>query len=389
MEFLKDIRKPLYYISFPLSFIGFILPVYVSNMGSSPVMIGMLYSVFSLFSILIRPMVGRLMDKKGRKSAFATGLLLYAGVSFLFLIGKTYGYVLAARIVQSIAASFLWVSVDTMVSDVSTDDERSRNFGIVQQYTGRGQVIGATIGFTLLFCNIFDEPFTYIFGIYFLVSILALYNGLRLCRETLNLKVYEHNEERLTDRKFIIFIIMMGILSAVQSMTAPVLLLYLKDNITHSLPMINFLFIPGAILSMFLPVKAGNLSDKWGRKQMLVTGMAAEAASILLIPLFKYYTIFMIIYTAVCAAGILRSPAEVALVSEITGDNRRGRLYGIYHFSAGIGGIVGPLAGGIIYEKGFTGMVFYIQGILMVITAVLIGILLKKADAKTTVNGIV
>lgn len=64
---MKELKRSIYFISFPLSFIGFIFPIYASNLGVSTMELGYLYSMFSMVSIIIRPIVGSLIDKRGRK----------------------------------------------------------------------------------------------------------------------------------------------------------------------------------------------------------------------------------------------------------------------------------------------------------------------------------
>lgn len=64
MNNLKALKKSIFYISFPFSLIGFLFPVYAHSIGVSVIELGIIYSVFSLFTILIRPVVGFLIDKK-------------------------------------------------------------------------------------------------------------------------------------------------------------------------------------------------------------------------------------------------------------------------------------------------------------------------------------
>ncbi|NLV89669.1 MAG: hypothetical protein GX021_09965 [Tissierellia bacterium] len=40
---MKELKRTIYFISLPLSFIGFIFPIYASSIGASPIQIGYLY----------------------------------------------------------------------------------------------------------------------------------------------------------------------------------------------------------------------------------------------------------------------------------------------------------------------------------------------------------
>lgn len=179
MNKLQGVLKTVFYISFPLSFIGFILPVYASNLGSSPLEIGVLYSIVSLCSILIRPIVGRWIDNKGRRSGLIIGVLAYAAAIGLYFMADSYIYILVARVVQSTAASFLWVSVNAMIADVSQDGDRAKNFGIMDQYSNRGCFIGSAIGFTVMFSSDSDKRLQLVFLVFLLIAIYALINSIR------------------------------------------------------------------------------------------------------------------------------------------------------------------------------------------------------------------
>jgi len=53
-------------------------------------------------------------------------------------------------------------------------------------------------------------------------------------------------------------------------------------------------------------------------------------------------------FQALCyAAG---DPAEQALVADLTGEDRRGRAYGLYAMAADLGAAIGPLAGAWLYQ---------------------------------------
>lgn len=372
MTRLSGLRKTIFYYSFPLSFIGFILPIYASSLGFSSIEIGLLYSVFALFSILIRPIVGSWIDNKGRKKGLVVGLILGGIASVLFYLGSSYEYILAARIFQSIATSFIWVSVFTMISDVSDEDNRSKNLGLIDQNANKGEFIGAIIGFSLFFTGDFDNPLKIAFMAFLVSSTLSIIYGLIKVKETHVVKreVRKKDDEEDSneiEQGFKDFLVLVGLLSLVGSITVPVLLLYVKEFITTDLSLISFLFIPGGILAMFLPSKLGALADKYGQKNMLIIGIAIQAIFTLLIPVFKDYYSFMTIYTILTLAALIRFPAQAAFVTIVTKGRRRGKRYGLYNFSTGLGGVIGPLIGSAVHQYLKADYVFYIKGVALII----------------------
>lgn len=377
MDRLQGLKKPIFLISLPNFFLGLVLPIYALKLGSSAIEIGMLFSVFALFSILMRPLVGKWIDNIGRKNGVIIGLIAFTLTRLLFFMGETYISLFVARIFQSIAASFLYISIDAMVSDVSSINDRGCNFGLVSQYGNRGAFVGSFIGFIILFSSNYYNPFKLVFGIYFIASILALYLGTRSIKETLGDRKKEIKTEAVINKTFVSYLLIIFVLALFNGITIPIFVIYLKDHITKDLVLISFMFIPGAILSMYLPSKLGKLADNFGRKKLMVVGLTLEAVFTILIPFFRNYYFFTILYTLITATGLMSIPAQRALVSEITGDNNRGRAYGLYHLALGLGGIIGPLIGSGIYQYINKDIVFFIEGIGLLITIILITLFIR------------
>ncbi|WP_432662956.1 MFS transporter [Wukongibacter baidiensis] len=378
MDKLQRLKKPIFLISLPNYFLGFIIPIYALQLGSNAVEIGMLFSVFSFFSIIMRPLVGRWTDKGGRKKGFIIGLVTFTLARLIFLVGRSYIYLFIARIIQCIAASFFSISLDAMISDMSSIDDRSKNFGIITQYSSRGAFIGSFIGFTILFNGIVDDPFKLIFGIYFIISVLAVYFAVKDVDESIGEKREVKSTKILINKTFIKYLMIIGVLALANGITAPIFVIYLKEHITKDLGLISLMFIPGGILAMYLPSKLGKLADDFGRKKLMVIGLAFEAIFTLLMPFARSYIFFVVLYALITFAGLMSIPAQRALVSEITGDDERGRSYGLYHLSLGLGGIFGPLIGGGIYQYINKDLVFFVEGVGLFLITIFIMFFIKS-----------
>lgn len=366
MDRLYGLKSCLYYISFSLSFIGFILPIYALELGASVVEVGVLYSVFSLISIIIRPKIGNLLDRRGRKIGIFIGVALYCLVNFLFLIGRDFKYLFYTRVFQSIGASFLWISVDAMVSDISHSGNRSENFGAISQIIGRGDFVGCTIGFIIFFSSFFDEPFKVIFTIYFILGLIALYTCIFKVEETLHYKKDNKIELPKKKGKVTKFILISGFTFYVFSLVFPLYIIYLKEYITDNLYLIGLVFLPGEVFQLFLPKRFGRLADKYNRNNIVITGIFLLGILQFFMPFIKDYSGFIILYTLISLIFMLIDPAASGLVIDYTGDKKRGESYGLYSLAGGIGGVLGPLAGTYYYEHIGGETIFIIGGILLI-----------------------
>lgn len=372
----KPIERSIYYISFPLSFFAFIMPLYAHQLGASPMEIGFLFSIFSFFTVIMRPLVGKYIDRRGRRGAFILGLIFYASVQGVLFAGNTYQLIFIARILQSIASAFLWISSDAMIADLSEDGQYAGRFGSFMQASNRGDTLGCIIGFTILFSSQVDEPYKLIFGIFTLISIYGVIKGLKV-KETQRIEVQQNQVEKIP-AQFKLYILVVGLLALVGSMLAPVFLIYIRENITRNIALISVAYLPGELLANFLPKKVGKLADQYGRKKFMIFGMLIDAFLVCMIPFAKTIFAFALITLGFSLGSVLISPAKTALVSEMTRGNQFGKTYGVYHTVLGLGGMVGPIIGTFIYQNLSSHFLFYLNGIVSCAMVVVINMVVKE-----------
>ena len=72
----------------------------------------------------------------------------------------------------------------------------------------------------------------------------------------------------------------------------------------------------------------------------------------------------------------MAGPAEEAMVADLTGHRKRGTGYGLYTLVSSMGASVGPLAGGWLYDSVGRSVPFYLNGIVLLIGALLVLLLL-------------
>ncbi|MCE7792327.1 MFS transporter [Salipaludibacillus sp. CUR1] len=103
----------------------------------------------------------------------------------------------------------------------------------------------------------------------------------------------------------------------------------------------------GVMQLLFAPVW-GSLSDKYGRKPMLLIGMSGLGAAMIF---FGLSTQLWMLYAAQLLSGALSSgvfPVAMAYTSDITEGDERGGAMGKIGAAAGLGIILGPAIGGLL-----------------------------------------
>ncbi|MBW7460305.1 MFS transporter, partial [Paenibacillus sepulcri] len=102
-------------------------------------------------------------------------------------------------------------------------------------------------------------------------------------------------------------------------------------------------FLAAALIAPFW----GSLADRYGRKPMMIrAGICLTATYLLYFLVQNPYELIAVRILEGLLAGYI--PATVALVATNTPENHAGYALGILSTSTAAGGIIGPLAGGLV-----------------------------------------
>lgn len=131
-----------------------LLPFYAETFGASPLVIGLLFAVFSACQLVAAPLLGAWSDKYGRRPVLVFSL---AGtvVSFVMLaMASSITMLFLARIVDGLSGGNI-STARAYVADVTAPHERARAYGLIGAAFGLGFIMGpalsgalATISYT-------------------------------------------------------------------------------------------------------------------------------------------------------------------------------------------------------------------------------------------------
>ncbi len=106
---------------------------------------GWLTFAYAIMQFLFAPVLGNLSDKYGRRPVLLFSLLGF-GIDYIFLaFAPTIGWLFVGRVIAGITgASF--TTAAAYIADISTDENRAQNFGMIGAAFGLGFIIGPVIG---------------------------------------------------------------------------------------------------------------------------------------------------------------------------------------------------------------------------------------------------
>ena len=380
----KALRQSVFWVSLPFFILSLLLPVYGREIGANVVEIGLFFSVFSLMTVLLRPLVGWGLDRFGRRTFFLLGLLGYAlAMGSFALIDRIWGIMLA-RILQGIASSLLWLSARAMTADLSTQTERGRAFGAVAQASSQGSIAGTFIGFTILgfAAEISGDSsnkagWILTFGTFSLAALIGFVIAWRSVGETHAPDQARIKRPIVWTRAWALLLLITFVTGASASMIAPLVIVFLQDRLGVSLSTLSWAFLPSGLVWALLPRYLGRLADRFGRKPLMLLGLIAAALTSFIIPHLSSLIGLAVLWAWQDLCYAAGDPAEQALVADLTGGDQRGRAYGLYALAADLGATIGPFGGTWLYQHWGVQAPFYANGIVLALCAVAIGLWLR------------
>lgn len=384
---LTRLWRAVFWVSFPFGILSFVLPIYGKDLGASALQVGGFFSAISLVPVVVRPFLGRALDRWGRRPFLLVGLFGYAAAMLIFCLADTVRMLTAARFVQGLGTAFLWLSAYTIVADVATETGRGRDFGSIDEAVSRGALIGTIAGFTALFTlEGFDlglkQIWFWLFAAYTIPALLAFWIGWRGVEETRPRASAQPIESRPLSGQLLTLMGIVFVTGASRAMVWPLLMIFLQDALSAGSGDLALAYLPAALIQSFLPSRMGGIADRLGRKGPMVGGLVVGAGASALIPHLGSVIALTMLWAIESLGYTASMPAERAFVADIAGQDIRGTSYGLYTFAYFLGSAVGPLVGGWLYDGFGHATPFYLNTLVLVVGALLVAAVLQEPHLK-------
>jgi MFS family permease len=155
------------------------------------------------------------------------------------------------------------------------------------------------------------------------------------------------------------------------TMIQPFYSLYIAQKFGVNMTTIGLLFGIWAISGVVGNMLGGALTDKIGRKTMLVAGLVLSAASAILMGVVNELWAFALVSTVVGMLSDIAGPARGAMTTDMLPPEKRAEGFGIIRVIGNLAWIVGPALGGLLASKSYM-LVFICDAIASIITALIV-----------------
>ncbi len=371
VSFFTDVSSEMIYPLLPLFLI--------STLGVGTTFVGLVEGIAESTASLFKLFSGWLSDRLGRrKSLVVLGYSLSTFARPLVALATAGWHVLLVRFFDRVGKGVRTSPRDALVADASMKGEEGKAFGFQRAMDHAGAVIGPLIAFFLL--TFLTTQYRLIFWLAFIPGIAALF--------TLVIGVRERPAGGIEDtpprifsgwrsfpRRFKSFLFVLVLFTLGNSSDA-FLILRARDA-GVSVALIPILWIALHISKTASSIPGGMLSDRWGRKPVIIAGWVLYSAvywgfsgagtSAEIWALFLIYGFYY---------GLTEG-AERALVADLVPPGQRGTAYGLYNFAIGVSTFPASLLMGFLWERWNPSVAFGFGATLSLASAILLGIMLK------------
>tara|TARA_B100000676_G_C18057257_1_gene835311 strand:- start:554 stop:1789 length:1236 start_codon:yes stop_codon:yes gene_type:complete len=382
---LRVVRRSLLLVALPMVFVTFGLPLRAQDLGAGGFEIGVLFSLFTVALLILRPAVGWGVDRFGRRRFFLASLACYALTNALYALAEGLWPLYVARFVHGVALAGMLISTDTITADLTDPETRTAAMGSNMASQGRGGMIGAFFAFTLVGV-IPLHAWQLSFATFALVAVVACgYAAVRLPETYLpkpdNGAVREFTMPPLLNRLTVVVVIAALGTSFVQ----PLYLVYLQSRFDLEMRVLAGAFLPLGLVYAILPGYLGRLAQRLGRARSMTLGWVGTGVLYFSIPHLPTLILIIALFTLSAIGSIIADVSRNALVGDTAGTEGTGRAFGRIEFASGLGAAIGPLAGGLVYDLLGKELVFMVTGGFVLCAAALVPLYLRipRDDCKS------
>ncbi len=330
------------------------LSIFARELNPSEFLIGLVSSAWFISRIFVEMPSGALIDNFGKYRILAIGLALSAFGAFICSLANTIYLLILGRIIWGIGTSLFFSGSSATIFDLFESNVRGRALGIFQSIQFIGLFLGAPLGSFMAGIIGYNEVFL-TSSILTLCSLLIVVMS-KWLREVDNMQVRKRSLSFMkTSIKQVLPNVKNWPLTAIyiNSFTRMMMWsglstffpLFLSD-LGIKVELIGLVFAFRTLGIIFSTTISGLLSDRIGRKPVIILGLAVIAFTLYVCTLTSLISIIEILFLVGllngCGQGLVLT-SLMTLLSDAAPPKNRGGALGVYRTFMDLGGFIGPL----------------------------------------------
>jgi len=349
VSFLTDASSEIIY---PL------LPIFLTTvLGTSAAAVGAIEGAAETTSALLKLASGWWSDRASRrKPLVVAGYALASLARPLVAVAQSAAQVLAIRLTDRVGKGIRGSPRDALIAESVDPAIRGRAFGFHRAADHAGAVVGPLIAFALLRWEQLPLRTVFLFAaLPGVLSVIVLVLGVRETPRDEGAATTGTKTAALPSldaslgRAFWTFLASVLLFTLGNSTDA--FLILRANQLGVSVALIPILWAALHVVKSAASVPGGALSDRFGRKPLILAGWAVYAAVYIG---FGRATETWHAWALFLAYGTffgLTEGTQAALIADLVGQARRGTAYGWYYLAVGIGALPASVLFGLIWDR--------------------------------------
>ncbi|HEY0673847.1 MAG TPA: MFS transporter [Longimicrobiales bacterium] len=317
---------------------------------------------------------GRLGDAFGRKRVLVLGWLFAIPVPLLIMWAPSWEWIVFANVLLGVNQGLAWSSTVVMKIDLAGARQRGLAMGL-NEFAGYLAVAATAFAAGLLAQQFGSRPVPFYLGVVCAVAGLVL--TLFLVRDTTAHAHMEAGMQPLSPQ------VRSGVFAdatwrdpALASCSQVGLVNNLNDGVAWGLFPLLFAsgHLPGAQATLLIAIYpatwgisqlfTGAASDRYGRRPLIVAGMALQAIALTVIALAASFRVWLTGSVLLGLGTALVYPTLIAAISDVAHPSWRSTAVGVYRFWRDSGYVFGALLAGLIADRlGMRAAILAVAGI--------------------------
>ena len=332
-----------------------ILPEVRSHFQTTPFLVNLSISIFTIFLALMQMVYGPLVDRRGRRAVLVPAISLYVLVTVGASFAASIGWLLVFRALQAVGIAAASVVATTVIGDMFQGRERGRAMGTFQMMVSLGPVVGPMIGGWI------GGAFG-VHGIFYVLTVVGLFMLLMIMRFLPETKPEVSSGDAFSFRDFS-YVLSQKIgaavlaLGFVQYYSFYNFLVFLPDVLTERYQLgaeeKGMVFLPLSLMIVIGSFLGGRFQERFDTRKFLIASSSLNVLALLLFTLFAQSGLPILI-VCISLFGLMLGLSLPVQTTLLTGAfmAKRATAIGMYNFFRYLGMAAGPLLGTPLFNDG-------------------------------------
>jgi MFS family permease len=302
---------------------------------------------YALTFALAAPFVGMLADRFGRRPILLLSLAGHVLVFSGYLFAAAAWPLILLRGLAGVFAAGLLPSMTTIVGDLAPENRRAQWIGIVNGGAALGYIVGPELGGLLYDQFGYLMPSAVSIGMAAGALLLATFRIPETYTPAAHpgplLSAWKQGWQALPARftLLLLMLISFGVMFAF-AFVQPQFMFYVYDDLNWNSSQLGLVISAYGVAFMVCAFALGQLSDRLGRRPVLVLGLVLFSAQFVGLVIFHEVTWIVVSFVVAGLGNALYDPALSAAVLDITSPEQTAGMMGLKATAGSIGSVLGP-----------------------------------------------